>query len=132
MRTDKILPAVIVCAALLAGAAIAQDYVAKQRRAAAMLDALDARHYGDARIDFDDAVRETLPAERLREFREALPKQLGTASERGPVHPETINDLSAAVTPLRYRMATLDALITFDATGRINGCRLDCGTLRIS
>lgn len=104
--------------------ASAQDYAAQQRKAAALLDALDAGQYEAARADFDAAVSEALPAERLRQVWQSLPQQLGAAKERGPAHPEQINGLSAVVTPLHYRLASLEALITFDSDDRINGFRL--------
>lgn len=124
MRTRRFLAGLFVCSALITGAALAQDYDAQQRKAAAMLDALDAGRYDEARADFDEPMREALTVERLRQIWEALPEQVGAAIEHGPAHPEQINDLSAVVTPLHYRLATLDALITFDADDRINGFRL--------
>lgn len=119
-----LLAGTLLAATLLVGQAAAQDYAEQQRRAAAMLDALDAGDYETARANFDDTVKAALGAERLRQVWEALPKQMGPAKERGPAYPEQINGLSAVVTPLHYGLATLDALITFDANDRINGFRL--------
>lgn len=124
MNTQPWRQAVLVIAALIGGSASAQDYAAQQRKAAALLDALDEGDYEGARSDFDDKVRAALDAGRLRALWEALPKQVGPAAERGPAHPEQINGLSAVVTPLHYSLATLDALITFDSADRINGFRL--------
>jgi len=128
MNTQPWRQAVLVIAALIGGSASAQDDAAQQRKAAALLDALDAGDYEAARSDFDDGVRAALDAERLRAIWEALPQQVGPATERGPAHPEQINGLSAVVTPLHYSLVTLDALITFDSADRINGFRLVPGT----
>lgn len=124
MPMPALLRAMMVCSALFVGLAVAQDYAEQQRKAAALLDALDAGQYEAARADFDAAVSESLPAERLRQVWESLPQQLGASTGRGPAHPEQINGLSAVVTPLHFSLASLDALVTFDNEVRINGFRL--------
>ncbi len=124
MTLPRLLRVVMIGLAGFAGTASAQDYAEQQRKAAALLDALDAGQYEAARTDFDAAVSDALPAERLRQVWESLPQQLGAATERGPAHPEQINGLSAVVTPLHYTLASLDALVTFDDQDRINGFRL--------
>src|SRR3546814_13354542 len=90
--------------------ASAQDYAEQQRKAAALLDALDAGQYELARADFDATVSEALTAERLRQVWQSLPQQLGAAKGRGPAHPEQINGLSAVVTPLHFSLARLDEI----------------------
>ncbi|PKM07984.1 MAG: hypothetical protein CVV14_06305 [Gammaproteobacteria bacterium HGW-Gammaproteobacteria-4] len=124
MTWSHLLRVAMLCLAGFAGMASAQDYAEQQRKAAALLDALDAGQYDAARADFDAAMSEALPTERLRQVWQSLPQQLGAAKERGPAHPEQINGLSAVVTPLHYSLASLDALVTFDSEDRINGFRL--------
>jgi len=124
MTLPRFVCVVTLCLAGFAGMATAQDYAEQQRKAAALLDALDAGHYEAARADFDAVVGEALPADRLRQVWESLPQQLGPTLQRGAAHPERINGLSAVVTPLHYRLASLDALVTFDGDDRINGFRL--------
>lgn len=119
-----LLRTVLLCLIACTGMASAQDYAEQQRKAAALLDALDAGRYELARADFDATVGAALPAERLRQVWESLPQQLGAATGRGPAHPEQINGMSAVVTPLHYSLASLDALVTFDSEDRINGFRL--------
>lgn len=124
MPMPALLRAMMVCSALFVGLAVAQDYAEQQRKAAALLDVLDAGQYEAARTDFDAAVSAALPAERLRQVWQSLPQQLGASTGRGPAHPEQINGLSAVVTPLHFSLASLDALVTFDNEDRINGFRL--------
>src|SRR3546814_20151930 len=122
-----LIRAVTLCLIAFTGMASAQDYAEQQRKAAALLDALDAGQYELARADFDAAVSEALTAERLRQAWQSLPPQLGAAKGRGPAHPEQINRLRAVVQSPHFSLASLDALVTIDSADAIHSVSLAPG-----
>jgi len=93
-------------------------------RAQAFLDLLDKGAYADAVAFFDDTMRQGLPADKLQEVWETLPRQVGPLKSRGAARGERIGETDLVTTPLLFEKFSLDARIAFDAEGRMTGFRL--------
>jgi uncharacterized protein len=91
------------------------------RRAAAVLTALDAAEYEQARSDFDERMRAALAAAQLQGIWEALPKQVGARISVGAARIQTAGAVPTVVLPLQHEKAWLDLQISCDAEGKIAG-----------
>lgn len=93
-------------------------------KAAALLRHLDAGEYDAALALFDDKAREALGGGKLAEVWEALPKQLGARSALIGPRGESIAGRPIVTYRMEFPAMALDARISVDAEGRIDGFRV--------
>jgi alpha-beta hydrolase superfamily lysophospholipase len=90
-------------------------------RTAAILAALDAGDYDQARVDFDERMSAGLGAEQLRGIWESLPAQVGKRLSTGDSRSQPVDDGEAVVIPLQYEKAWLELQVGCAADGSVRG-----------
>lgn len=112
----------VLMVAVMATPVAAQEHDAELlEKAVAMVDALDAGRFEDARRDFDRTMGDALSAEQLAQLWAALPAQVGARQGRGEPRLESGQGYRVVVIPLRHAAMTVDARVTFDAVRLIAG-----------
>jgi dienelactone hydrolase len=75
-----------------------------------------------AMLDVDTAA--ALPAAKLQQLWETLPKQVGAFRETGPVKAEASGKVTAITTECRFEKMTLDLRFTLDEAGRVGALKI--------
>lgn len=88
------------------------------------LDQLDKDEFNNATGQMTAEAQAAITSQQLQQIWESLPKQLGRFTERGEPIVEESDDLTLVIVPLRYQLATVEAAIAINATGRIAGFHL--------
>ena len=105
--------------------ATAADLDPGQARVAdTFLDHLDAGRFDEALLMMDARAQAELGQGKLAEIWTTLPKQLGGRKSRSPQRGEAVNGHPVVTSTFEFGYATLDARISFDAQGLIDGFRL--------
>lgn len=112
-----------VCIALLVAlsALPARAADTPEQIAIGLLDRLDAGDYAAAEASFGPAMAAAVPADKLKEVWESLPRQAGAPTGRGTPQVRTQGGATLVVVPLHHAKAELLASIAVDAEGRIVG-----------
>ena len=112
-----------ICIALLVAlsALPARAADTPEQIAIGLLDRLDAGDYAAAEASFGPAMAAAVPADKLKEVWESLPRQAGAPTGRGKPQVRTQGGATLVVVPLHHANAALLASIAVDAQGRIVG-----------
>jgi uncharacterized protein len=109
------------CALLLTSLAVrAADDVCPER-AQAVLTALDAGEFEQARADFNPKMRDALSAEKLGEIWTTLPKQVGERLGVGSAKVSTGEQGTTVILPLQHAKAWLDLSVSCNPEGQLSG-----------
>lgn len=114
----------VVTRVLLPPATAASLDAGHARLAETFLDHLDAGRFDEALAMMDAGAQTELGQGKLAEVWTMLPKQLGGRKSRGPQRGEAVNGHPVVTSTFEFGYASLDARISVDADGRIDGFRL--------
>ncbi|GAB4176984.1 MAG: alpha/beta fold hydrolase [Wenzhouxiangellaceae bacterium] len=92
--------------------------------AEAFLSSVEQGQMAQAHAMFDDTAASALSADRLAAVWSQLADQLGGYRGRGPWRVEQLAGRAVYVTRLEFAQAALDARISIDAVGRVDGFRI--------
>lgn len=114
----------VVTRVLLPPATAAQLDPDHARIATTFLDHLDAGRFDEALAMMDARARAELGQGKLEEVWTVLPKQLGGRKSRGAQRGEAVNGHPVVTSTFEFGYASLDARISIDADGLVDGFRL--------
>jgi dipeptidyl aminopeptidase/acylaminoacyl peptidase len=88
------------------------------------IEALERADFDAAHAMFAPQVARAMTAEQLQVVWSGLERQLGEYAGRGPARPETLAGRPMTVFRLEFGAVALDARVSVDAEGRVDGFRL--------
>lgn len=119
IRTRFLTAALFACGLFASGLAHAAE--ARIPQAQQLLDQLDAGQFEAATENFTPEMLAAADASALASIWASLPLQVGEATGRGEPQALAQGGYEIVVIPLHYTNATLNAIVSFDADGRIAG-----------
>jgi hypothetical protein len=90
-------------------------------KASALVDALIAGDYEAATADFDATMQTALPADKLQESWESLPKQIGAYQDKAGSRTDTQDGYAIVFETLQFEKARLDVRVVFNPDQSIAG-----------
>ncbi|MGE4070838.1 MAG: alpha/beta fold hydrolase [Lysobacterales bacterium] len=123
-----VIGAVGGCALLLSSSSVGAADDRCPERAQAVLAALDAGEFEQARADFNPKMRDALSAEKLGEIWQTLPKQVGERLGTGPARVSSGEQGTNVVLPLQHAKAWLDLSVSCNQEGQLSGLWIRPGT----
>ncbi|MCB1601694.1 MAG: alpha/beta fold hydrolase [Xanthomonadales bacterium] len=116
------------CGLLLSSLSVRAEDDACLGRAEAVLAALDAGEFEQARADFNPKMRDALSAEQLGEIWQTLPRQVGERLSTGPARISAGTQGTNVVLPLQHAKAWLDLSVSCNPEGQLSGLWIRPGT----
>ncbi|MCD9046104.1 DUF3887 domain-containing protein [Luteimonas sp. MHLX1A] len=95
-----------------------------QAGAAAAIDQLEAGEFETLHARFNTTMAAQIDAGQLRQVWDGLVAQAGALQSRGEPVQQQHDGYEVVVTPLQFERASLNAIVSFDADGRIAGLLL--------
>ncbi len=123
-----VIGAVCGCALMLSPSSVGAANDGCPERAQAVLAALDAGEFEQARADFNPTMRDGLSAEKLGEIWQTLPKQVGERLGTGPARISSGEQGTTVVLPLQHAKAWLDLSVSCNQEGQLSGLWIRPGT----
>ena len=93
----------------------------QKEQARQFLDLCQAGKYTEATTNFDTKMKEVLGPAKLEEFWKKLGQQLGPIQKMGPPRTDRIGSSTRVKIRCDYKTLPLDALVSFNAQGQIEG-----------
>lgn len=104
-----------------APAAAAQPGEELEQKALAFIDNLVQGEFAAATENFDQAMLQALPAERLQSIWEGLVSQFGAYQSTGEIDIQPVNEYTAVIVETHFERGVINLRVVFNSAGQITG-----------